>query len=158
VARILYYNFGRQDGAAKSTSGVVHALPGGLFQMDISLGRDFAFVPGQYIFVHFGGKHHMLQSHPFTILSYEEEPHVASISCESSSLGRKSSRRSCSSEETSRGKVLTLLIRQHKGITKQLNRLSDGRPSIMLVEGPYGQGLPLQNYDNVGESVRARQG
>jgi NAD(P)H-flavin reductase len=79
----------------------------------------------------------VLQSHPFTLASYEKQSIL------------KDSVDEITECEVEDRKAMQLLVRKYKGITSQLAKLSSAKPSIMLVEGPYGRSLPLHRYENL---------
>jgi predicted ferric reductase len=92
-------------------------------KVTLSVGYNFNFKPGQYIFVYFP-RFNFWESHPFTIASYDLIAGQPTI---------------------------TLLFRVHGGITKKLARhVSCGaQDMICLVEGPYGHHCPIDRYDNI---------
>jgi predicted ferric reductase len=93
---------------------------------EISVGYNFSYKPGQYIYVYFP-RFNFWESHPFTIASYEL------------------------SKANNSQPTVTLLFRTHGGLTRKLqNYLIDGAKELTcLVEGPYGHYCPVDKYDKV---------
>ena len=92
-------------------------------KVTVSVGYNFSFKPGQYVFVYFP-RFNFWESHPFTIASYDFVDGQPTV---------------------------TLLFRVHGGITKKLARhVAEGpKDMICLVEGPYGHHCAMERYDNV---------
>lgn len=181
LARILYFNF-RWSNSTRSmerSQATFRALPGNMLEVSVNMARDWDFVPGQYCFIHLPSGHRCklsawrvcmdlttradLQSHPFTIMSYERvndsnssiTPDLTKSDAKSSpnDYNEKSGRTEdnpdlCQGPDERR---LKMLIRPKKGITGALRGLCQtGEERAVLVEGPYGNhSLPLACYDNV---------
>lgn len=96
-----------------------------------------------------------LQSHPFTILSYDAPSELSSRASSQEELKDEkalSSDRLPASAGASHERRLKMIVRPQKGITSTLAKLCDQhKEPVVLVEGPYGNpfNLPLMCYDNV---------
>jgi len=82
-----------------------------------------------------------LQSHPFSVLSYES-PSLKKDNMSGTTL--------LNGMEVEDRPVLKLMVKPCKGVTQRLIKMArQGGDHLCFLEGPYGHGLPLHNWDNV---------
>ena len=104
---------------------IIYRIHGAL-KVELTLQRSLSFVPGQYGYLYLP-EIRRFQSHPFVIAWWDD------------------SLREVNSGQTKT--TLSFLIEPQKGITEKLLRRTSVRGVIF--DGPYGQHLHLDEYDNV---------
>ena len=55
--RIVWYNLKLTKTGLTTSRASVYAHESGFMQIDVRLARDWTFVPGQYVYISFGGSH-----------------------------------------------------------------------------------------------------
>lgn len=163
ILRIVIYNlrWSRSHGWRVTNAAITH-LDLGFIRLDITPLARWKFEPGQYLYLYMVGsvRDRPWESHPFTIYSYHV-PEPTTTTTSSSPAVRSSSEQekkqelgsqSSSSSSTTSDGLITLYVRPYGGMTSRLANLAKPGEVVLhpiLVEGPYGHGLPLHHFDNV---------